>query len=83
MGSRAQLTTRVLIGRGWTASAMATPGWLGAFIAVPASQCIYRVVTPGQAIDRDETELVRPLTAAPDEAARVGLLASALPAQMT
>ena len=38
---------------------MATPGGLGAFIAVPASQCIYRVVTPGQAIDLDETELVR------------------------
>ena len=38
---------------------MATPGGLGASIAVPASQCIYRVVTPGQAIDLDETELVR------------------------
>ena len=56
---------------------MATPGGLGAFIAVLASQCIYRVVTPGQAIDLDEAELVRPLTAAPDEAARVGLLTSA------
>jgi AraC-like DNA-binding protein len=77
-GVAKRLSERVLAGQGWAAAAMTTPGGLGAFIAGPASQFTGRVVALGQAIGLDEAGLLRQVTAEPDEAARVGLLARAL-----
>lgn len=73
-----RLAERVLIGRGWTVAAMTTPGGLGAFITVPAVRFTDRVVPLGRAVSLDETGLLRRITAEPDDAARVGLLAHAL-----
>jgi AraC-like DNA-binding protein len=72
------LTTRVLVGQGWTVAALARPGGLGAFIPGSASDFTDRIVPLGQAIGADEAALVPQVAGEPDEAARVGLLSSAL-----
>lgn len=72
------LSTRVLAGRGWTVAALAWPGGLGAFITGSAAELTDRVVPLGQALGTDEAVLVRQVTAEPDEAARVALLATTL-----
>jgi AraC-like DNA-binding protein len=77
-GVAKRLSERVLVGQGWAAAAMTTPGGLGAFITGPASQFTGRVVPLGQAISLDEAGLLRRITAEPGEKARVGLLAGAL-----
>jgi len=72
------LTSRVLVGQGWTVAALARPGGLGAFIAGSAADFTDRIVPLGAAIGADEAALVRQVAGEPDEAARVGLLATAL-----
>ncbi|MGO9218393.1 MAG: helix-turn-helix domain-containing protein [Streptosporangiaceae bacterium] len=72
------LSTRILVGRGWTVAAMTRPGGLGAFVSRSAAEFTDRVVPLGQASGTDEAALLRQVTAEPDEAARVGLLAAAL-----
>jgi AraC-like DNA-binding protein len=72
------LSSRVLVGQGWTVAAMTWPGGLGAFITGSAAEFTDRVVPLGQALGTDEAALVREVTAEPDEAARVALLAAAL-----
>jgi AraC-like DNA-binding protein len=68
----------VLAGRGWTVAALTWPGGLGAFITGSAAELTDRVVPLGQALGIDEAVLLRQVTAEPDEAARVALLAGAL-----
>jgi AraC-like DNA-binding protein len=72
------LSTRVLAGQGWTVAALTWPGGLGAFVAGSAAELTDRVVPLGQALSTDEAVLLRQVTAEPDEAARVALLAAAL-----
>jgi len=72
------LASRLLVGSGWTVAAMTRPGGLGAFVAGSAAAFTDRVVPLGAAIGVAEAALVAQITAAPDEAARVGLLAAAL-----
>jgi AraC-like DNA-binding protein len=72
------LSARVLVGRGWTVAAMTRPGGLGAFITGSAADFTDRIVPLGQALGTDEAALVRQVTAEPNEAARVALLAAAL-----
>jgi AraC-like DNA-binding protein len=72
------LTSRLLVGSGWTVAALTRPGGLGAFTARPAAAFTDRVVPLGSAIGVAEAALAEQITAAPDEAARVGLLAAAL-----
>ena len=72
------LSTRVLAGQGWTVAALTWPGGLGAFITGSAAELTDRVVPLGQALGVDEAVLLRQVTAEPDEAARVALLAGAL-----
>ena len=72
------LSTRLLAGRGWTVAALTWPGGLGAFITGSAAELTDRVVPLGQALGTDEVVLLRQVTAEPDEAARVALLAAAL-----
>jgi AraC-like DNA-binding protein len=72
------LSARVLVGRGWTVAAMTRPGGLGAFITGSAAEFTDRIVPLGHALGTDEEALLRQVTAEPDEAARVGLLAAAL-----
>jgi len=72
------LSTRVLAGRGWTVAALTRPGGLGAFITGSAAELTDRVVSLGPALGTDEAVLLRQVTAEPDEAARVALLAGAL-----
>lgn len=72
------LSTRVLTGRGWTVAALTWPGGLGAFITGSAAELTDRVVPLGQALGVDEAVLLRQVSAEPDEAARVALLAGAL-----
>ncbi len=72
------LTSRLLVGSGWTVAAMTRPGGLGAFTAGSAAVFTDRVVPLGSAIGVAEAALVARITAEPDEAARVGLLAAAL-----
>ncbi|MGE5134499.1 MAG: helix-turn-helix domain-containing protein [Gemmatimonadota bacterium] len=72
------LSTRLLAGAGWTVAALTRPGGLGAFIAGPASAYTDRVVPLGQAIRVDGAALLGRISAEPDEAARVELLAAAL-----
>jgi hypothetical protein len=67
------LTTRVLVGQGWTVAALTRPGGLGAFINGSASEFTGRVVPLGPAIGADEGALPRQVASAPDEASRVGL----------
>jgi AraC-like DNA-binding protein len=72
------LSSRVLAGQGWTVAALTWPGGLGAFITGSAAELTDRVVPLGQALGADEAVLLRQVTAEPDEAARVALLAAAL-----
>ena len=72
------LSARVLAGRGWTVAALTRPGGLGAFITGSAAELTDRVVPLGQALGTDEAVLLRQVSAEPDEAARVALLAAAL-----
>jgi AraC-like DNA-binding protein len=72
------LSTRILAGQGWTVAALTWPGGLGAFITGSAAELTNRVVPLGQALGTDEAALLRQVTAEPDEAARVALLAAAL-----
>jgi AraC-like DNA-binding protein len=72
------ITTRTLVGQGWTVAAMTRPGGLGAFISGSAADFTDRVVPLGQAIGADEPGLLRDLVALADEAARAARLARAL-----
>ena len=72
------LSTRVLVGQGWTVAALMRPGGLGAFVSGSAADFTDRAVPLGQALGTDEAALLRQVTAEPDEAARVALLEAAL-----
>ena len=72
------LTTRVLVGQGWTVAALTRPGGLGAFISGLAAGFTDRVVPLGQAISLDEAALIGQMLGQPEEAARVEMLAAAL-----
>jgi AraC-like DNA-binding protein len=72
------LTTRTLTGRGWAVAAMTTPGGLGAFVTGSAAAFTDRVVALGEAVDVDEPALLRRVAEAPDEPARVAVLAETL-----
>ena len=72
------LSTRVLVGQGWTVAALMRPGGLGAFVSGSAADFTDRAVPLGQALGTDEAALLRRVTAGPDEAARVALLEAAL-----
>ena len=72
------LSTRVLVGQGWTIAALTRPGGLGAFVSGSAADFTDRIVPLGQALGTDEAALLAQVTAEPDEAARVALLAAAL-----
>lgn len=77
-GVARQLTTRVLVGRGWTVAAMTTPGGLGAFLTRSASTFTDRAVPLGQTLGIDEELLVARITAADGAPARVAVLAAVL-----
>jgi AraC-like DNA-binding protein len=77
-GVARRLTTRLLIGQGWTVAAMTRPGGLGAFVTGPASAFTGRVVPLGQAIRVDEEELLREIASGPDDEAGAAALAAAL-----
>ncbi len=77
-GVAQELTTRVLVGHGWTVAAMTTPGGLGAFLTEPAAAFTNRAVPLREALGIDETKLVERITAANDSPARVAVLAGAL-----
>ncbi len=77
-GVARRLTTRTLVGQGWTIAAMTRPGGLGAFVAGSAADFTDRIVGLGQAAGVDEAALTKAITSEPDEAARVGVLAAAL-----
>jgi len=77
-GVARRLSSRDLTGSGWTVAALARPGGLGAFVAGAASDYTDRVVPLGEAIGVDEAALLGQITAEPEEAARVALLAAAL-----
>jgi AraC-like DNA-binding protein len=77
-GVARRLATRVLVGQGWAVAAMTRPGGLGAFVTGPVSGFTDRVVPLGEAIATDGEALLARIVAAPDEAARIGLLAAAL-----
>jgi AraC-like DNA-binding protein len=77
-GVARSLTTRTLVGQGWTIAAMTRPGGLGAFVAGSAADFTDRIVGLGQAVRVDEAALTEAITSEPDEAARVGVLAAAL-----
>jgi AraC-like DNA-binding protein len=72
------LSTRVLVGQGWTVAAMTRPGGLGAFVGGSAADLTDRTLPLGEALGADEAALVAEVTAEPDEAARVAVLAAAL-----
>jgi AraC-like DNA-binding protein len=72
------LTTRVLVGQGWTVAALTWPGGLGAFISGPAADFTDRVVPLGEAISVEEAALIDQMLGQPEEAARVEMLAAAL-----
>jgi AraC-like DNA-binding protein len=72
------LSSRVLVGQGWTVAAMTWPGGLGAFVSGSAADFTDRAVPLGQALGTDEAALLAEVTAEPDEAARVALLGAAL-----
>ena len=72
------LSTRVLVGQGWTVAAMTRPGGLGAFISGSAADLTDQTVPLGQALGADDAALLAEVTAEPDEAARVAVLAAAL-----
>ena len=72
------LSTRVLVGQGWTVAAMTRPGGLGAFISGSAADLTDQTVPLGQALGADEAALLAEVTAEPDEAARVAVLAAVL-----
>jgi AraC-like DNA-binding protein len=77
-GVARRLSTRVLVGQGWTVAALIRPGGLGAFIGGSAADLTDRTVPLGQALATDEAALLAQVTAGPDEAARVAVLAAAL-----
>ena len=77
-GVARSLTTRTLVGQGWTIAAMTRPGGLGAFVAGSAADFTDRIVALGQAVGVDDAALTEAITSEPDEAARVGVLAAAL-----
>ncbi|WP_170110967.1 helix-turn-helix domain-containing protein [Antricoccus suffuscus] len=77
-GVATSLMTRHLAGRGWAVAAMTTPGGLGAFICGSVAEFTNKEVPLGQVLAIDETGLVRRLVNAPDDGARVELLAGAL-----
>jgi len=73
------LSSRLLVGTGWTVAAMTRPGGLGAFLGGAASDYTDRVVPLGEAVGVSPG-LLEQVIAEPDEAARAGLLAAALEA---
>jgi AraC-like DNA-binding protein len=77
-GVATRLSTRALVGVGWTVAALTTPGGLGAFTTAPVSAFTDRVVSLSEAIKVDEPRLLRDAIGNPDEPARVALLAQAL-----
>jgi AraC-like DNA-binding protein len=77
-GVQRELTSRRLAGTGWAVAAMTTPGGLGAFVKQSVAEFTDQVVPLGPALGLDGEALVAELTAAPDEPARVALLAAAL-----
>jgi AraC-like DNA-binding protein len=79
-GVSRDLTTRELAGRGWAVAALLTPGGLGAFVGGSAADLTDRVLPLGNAIAIDDDALVREVREAPDEPARVTVLAHALAA---
>lgn len=72
------LTTRVLVGQGWTVAAMTRPGGLGALITGSATAFTDRVAPLGDALGVDETALLGQVEGATDEPARVAALAAAM-----
>jgi len=74
-GVARELTTRVLVGRGWNVAAMTTPGGLGAFLTRSASTFTDRTVPLGHALGIDEELLVERITAADGLPTRVAVLA--------
>jgi AraC-like DNA-binding protein len=77
-GVARQLSTRMLVGRGWAVAAMTRPGGLGALALGSAADWTDRVVPLGEAVALDEAVLLAEIVAEPDEEARAGLLAAAL-----
>jgi AraC-like DNA-binding protein len=77
-GVQRGLSSRLLVGRGWTVAVLTRPGGLGAFVDGSAADFTDRVVPLGQAIGTDDAALLRACLAVPEEEARVGLLAAAL-----
>ncbi len=66
------VSTRILLGRGWTVAAMTRPGGLGAFLAGPAADLTNRVVPLGTAIAVDDDALVAAISATRDDAGQDG-----------
>src|SRR6202044_882080 len=62
------LSTRVLLGQGWTVAAMTRPGGLGAFISGSAADLTDQTVPLGQALGADDAALLAEVTAGPGEA---------------
>jgi AraC-like DNA-binding protein len=76
-GVARRVTTRTLVGDGWTVAAMTTPGGLGAFVA-RSGDFTDRVVPLGAALRVDEAALLRNIQGTDDEKERVAALAVAL-----
>jgi AraC-like DNA-binding protein len=77
-GVARSLTSRTLRGHGWAVAARTTPGGLGALITDPSSTFSDRVVPLGDALDLDETNLIKSVTTQPDQESRVHVLADVL-----
>lgn len=77
-GVQRGLTRRRLLGQGWTVAAMTTVGGLGALIDGPASAFTDHERPLGTALGVDGARLLADCAAAPDEPARVALLAAVL-----
>jgi AraC-like DNA-binding protein len=77
-GLARRLTTRTLVGRGWTVAAMTTPGGLGALVDGSAARFTDKSVPLGPALGIDASDLIARMHAAADEPARVRLLADVL-----
>ena len=77
-GVATELISRTMAGRGWAVAAMTTPGGLGAFVQGSVAALTGRVLALGEVLELDESGLVRRAVRAPDDPARVDVLAAAL-----
>lgn len=77
-GVARDLSTRTLVGTGWTVAAMTRPGGLGPFVRASVAALTDRMVPMGDALGLDEPALVAAVDGAADQPARTDALVAAL-----